>query len=702
MAAGGAAAQAVDPPGGEKGLTDLLHLLDIPVISASNTREKLSEAPATMVVLTRQDFEDRGYTELSQILDDLPGMDLARSYGADYLKNYWRGYRNDIGEPFLVMIDGLPFNHLWYNTADTPLVTYPLSAIQRVEVVYGPASSVYGANAFMGVINILTRRDPGEGNTALRGTLSAGSFATRIADVQALQRIGEAVFSLALRSDKGNVDGASFERYEYTRSRYYGDRTLWGSTIVEDPRLGGSARSEHQHHAIDARLQVGATEFAFQQLWISSGYGSAYAADASQSIGRWIRPDTSVHIRHSFELGDQVHATLLVRHRQSDLDRNSYDVESFHGYGAGNQSVVTYYEVLNNSLSATQDFDITFTPRFAMNAGLTVESKTLQKAYNTLTNGERPSGAISDTNHFSTQDRGFYAQARHRLGDSSILNLGLRSDTNSVYGTANTLRGGYVGSFGPWGVKALYGQAYQEPTARLLYGATTGTGANANLQPERSNTVEVSGSYARPSFTAFLSLYRVNNSKKIQKIDGLVVNSGDQQVVGADLSAQFIISTAFLREWKVWGFYSHIFKAEDRAYANGIQTATRSGDLADHKLWLGSTLSFSSRLNATLLGRFIGSRTTVQSNPIREVDSYGSLDLSLQAKDFGWKGLCFGLRATNLLDRATFHPGLRDAGAGTTPGAFSPQGIWQGSNSYYNSLLPQPGRAITFTLGFTF
>lgn len=66
------------------------------VVSASNT-SGARRGPATVIV-TRDDIGNGGYTELSQILDDLLGMQVVRAlYGATYLKNYWRGFRNTIG-----------------------------------------------------------------------------------------------------------------------------------------------------------------------------------------------------------------------------------------------------------------------------------------------------------------------------------------------------------------------------------------------------------------------------------------------------------------------------------------------------------------------------------------------------------------------------------------------------------------------------
>ncbi|MBL8112989.1 MAG: TonB-dependent receptor plug domain-containing protein, partial [Acidobacteria bacterium] len=195
-----------EPP--ETALTEmsLEELLSVTVVSASNTSEKLAEAPATVIVITRDDLAKRGYTELSQVLDDLPGMQVVRPYGATYLKNYWRGFRNTIGDPFLLLLDGVVLNHLYFNTADV-LVTLPLSNVARVEVVYGPASSIYGPNAFMGVINVITEA-PSKNGTSFRGGLTAGSFATRLADVTASYQRDDFSVRLSARFDDGELDSS--------------------------------------------------------------------------------------------------------------------------------------------------------------------------------------------------------------------------------------------------------------------------------------------------------------------------------------------------------------------------------------------------------------------------------------------------------------------------------------------------------------
>ena len=691
---------AQQPPAPDaQAMQDLLELMRTPVVSASRQAEPLSDAPASVIVLQRADLEARGYTELSQILDDLPGMDVVRPYGADYVKNYWRGARTDIGDPYLVMVDGAVFNHLWFDTADTPLVTYPLSAIERVEIVYGPASALYGANAFMGVINIITKQ-PTEDGFQAHGRLTGGSFRARIGDFYAADRQGDFSFSLAARRDEGDVDESAASRYEYTKPGYYANRQLWGS-VLDDSSLAGSPESEHQHHAVDARVSWKDWEFGLQQLWMDSGYGVAYAADESQSMGRWIRPDMSLYLRNRSDLSDRLSSTAMVRYRRSDVDSGSFDVESFYGYGSGASSILTHYEVRNSSLAYTQDLAYRATDRLDFSGGLAIEQKTLQKAYlTTLAPAPPPQGSLSDPNHFSALDRAVYLQGRYRFTPSQQLTLGIRNDDDSVFGSATTLRGGYVLNAGPWGFKALYGQAYQQPIARYLYGGTSGTGSNTGLRPERSNTAQLGGSYTTSALAQSLDVYEVHNRARIQKAGATVANAGDQDVTGADLGVQAVLPVSVVDQWKVWGYWSRYFHAEDtRVFPAAAQMP--SGDLAWNKLLFGTTLAFNGRFDATLLGRCIGRRATVPTNPVGAVGGYTTFDVNLNARDLGVKGLNLALRVANLTGKAYDQPGERDAGAGTTPGAFV-GGVWTGSQSYYNSLLPQPGRSVQVSLFFDF
>lgn len=156
-------------------------LMKIEITSLTKSSEKLSDAPATVIILTNDDISQRGYTELSDIYSDLPGMDVTRPYGDTYMKNYWRGYRNTIESPYLVMIDGVEFSQLFFN-ANEMIATFNISNIERIEIVYGPASSVYGPNAMMGVVNIITINDKEESGTYIKSKLSGSPTGYMFAD----------------------------------------------------------------------------------------------------------------------------------------------------------------------------------------------------------------------------------------------------------------------------------------------------------------------------------------------------------------------------------------------------------------------------------------------------------------------------------------------------------------------------------------
>jgi outer membrane receptor for ferrienterochelin and colicins len=148
-----------------------------PVVSSvSKSVESLREAPATVVVVTAEEIRRRGYVDVEAVLRDLPGFDFSRRAGASYSNIYQRGYRSLETNRTLILIDGVEDNDLASGTA---WITrqIALSNIDRIEVVYGPASTMYGANAFAGVVNIITK-DPkalvGEGRRL--GVDARGAF----------------------------------------------------------------------------------------------------------------------------------------------------------------------------------------------------------------------------------------------------------------------------------------------------------------------------------------------------------------------------------------------------------------------------------------------------------------------------------------------------------------------------------------------
>ena len=185
----------------------------VQISSVSKVAESLYEAPASVLLVTEEIIRRRGYMDLEQLLHDLPGFDISRSNGILYSHIYQRGYRSNNTNRILFLVDGVEENDLWANIVYLSR-QYPLSNIKSVEVVYGPTSTIYGPNAFLGVINIITK-NPREitglnKDFGISGETGYGQNNTRYADVTVAidfpkQEIDFSVTARYFRSDEANL-----------------------------------------------------------------------------------------------------------------------------------------------------------------------------------------------------------------------------------------------------------------------------------------------------------------------------------------------------------------------------------------------------------------------------------------------------------------------------------------------------------------
>lgn len=709
----------------------LEQLMSIEIVTASKTSEKLSDAPATVIVITKADIQQRGYSELSEIYNDLPGMDITRPYGDTYMKNYWRGVRNTIDSPYLVLIDGVEFSQIYYN-ANEMITTFPISNIERIEIVYGPASSVYGANAFIGVVNIITVNDKYESGSYISSKVSGSLKNYFFGDFNYFYKKEDFRVSLSGHLENGDLNERIDNKdFYYTRNELYAERKLWGG-FVDNPNLGGSFSSPIRHHSLDFRMYLGKIEFAAQYHNLYSGYGTVYPADKLQSKSLWIVPHASLYTRFTHNFNENSSSKTLFRYTEDGVDRSSPTIESFdqtnsdsvpqfiNGTWVNAGETVRFanyslWQTRNSAFYVFQDFHFHPGKKFSLTTGLKYDYKNLQKAYDInygktfsadsldVTNKDVFPMPPAPTNLYENRiiwhDKGAYLQAKYNLMSRTIANAGVRIDNNSSYGTYTTLRSGLVQHFGKFTYKLLYGEAFQEPAPRTLYGGWSGSGSDPDIKPVKSKTIETSLGYTFGFISSLLTLYNVQTTNTIITFTGGARNLGKQELTGTDFHLQTNIRVPGLKQFKVWGYHSMILKQEEQKFDtawNRIEPGI-IGDLAHHKFYFGATVLFNDKLNATIYGRFIGKKETVITNPIRSIDSYLTLDFNLNYKDFLVKGLGLCIKVSNLLDKKYFHTGLREANSGETPGTWSGR-TWTGSQGYYNSKLPQPGRFIFLSL----
>ncbi len=156
-------------------------LMNVDVTSASRKEQKLSEVPAAVFVITKEDIQRSGATNIPDLLRMVPGLEVAQINPSTWAISA-RGFNGQYSNKLLVLIDGRTvytpiFSGVFWDAQDVAL-----DLIERIEIIRGPGAAIWGANAVNGVINIISKnaRDTQSGiATASGGTLEHGSGGVR-------------------------------------------------------------------------------------------------------------------------------------------------------------------------------------------------------------------------------------------------------------------------------------------------------------------------------------------------------------------------------------------------------------------------------------------------------------------------------------------------------------------------------------------
>ena len=133
---------------------DLEQLQQIKVNSASKYSQNLNFTPAKMIVITKEQIEQRGYRSIDELLNDLPAIQILNHADSGIMNQI--GIRGIMGNNyFKILQDGIEINQTDGEIMSVSM-QYPLFGIERVEILYGAASVIYGADAMSGVINLIS------------------------------------------------------------------------------------------------------------------------------------------------------------------------------------------------------------------------------------------------------------------------------------------------------------------------------------------------------------------------------------------------------------------------------------------------------------------------------------------------------------------------------------------------------------------
>lgn len=506
MAAGGLCAVLTASSGVCAAATDEEELLrayggEDMISLATGGRQALNRAPSIATVITADDIRAMGATDLDQALAAVPGLHVSYSplgYNPVYVM---RGVVSDFNPQMLVLVNGIPVTNGYLGNRGQGWGGMAVNNITRIEVIRGPGSALYGADAFAGTINIVTKTA-----ADIRGTqigARAGAFNSREAWLQHGGRWGgfDAALSLEWRATDGqrrtiDADAQSFYDTQFST------RASLAPGPVNVPRDAVEARLDLSRN--DWRLRLG-----YQgRRDIGTGAGTAQALDPrGRGDSDRINADVT-YDKQGFSDHWDVTAQLSYFDVATKYDLTLFPSGAFNNlYPAGMTGNPDVYE-RHARLSAAGVYTGIARHRIRLGAGFNNgELYKVRESKNYDANLLPLSGAqLIDVSNdpnlvfirpHSRQVLHVLAQDEWSFARDWSLTGGLRYDHYSDFGSTTNPRLALV-----WQArynlttKLLYGRAFRAPAFAELYNINNPVAlGNPNLKPETIDTLELAFDY---------------------------------------------------------------------------------------------------------------------------------------------------------------------------------------------------------------
>ena len=609
-------------------------LLDLTVSLTSGVEESYRDAPAALVILTEQDIRQRGYTSFDEIVLDLPGFDTSITNGNGSVTTYQRGYRTPFTQRTLILVNGVVDNHLWTHEA-TFTKTYPISNIKRIEVLYGPAGAIYGPNAFLGIINVTTKKanDSLLDKTNTNINVELGSFNTQSIDVTFSGANDNFSYNLSgkyFSSDEPGIE--DYAPWGFLSQDILANRDIWGP-VVHDKNLADncdanacphSSQNEPygQYHdrtrdwGILADMTIGNIEIGTIMWQMSEGYGPYYPADRAQPGSFWNRSSEQFYARQVATPIENMMVKTLALYRESriwgDWAEAFPSSDTLVGETAGSWVSISDWNSISHGWLFKQDYEYDYSDTWLLSGGIKLENKRLTQAYdvcsywadsfcssaNELTSGNGIASSkdkfiniqpdtlpiMPEQNLASTTDRGLYVQSIWSLNDWR-LTAGIRYDDNNLYGSTTNPRGSAVYYLDDKStIKIIYGTAFQEPAPIQLWGGWSGRQANPNLKPEKTQNLELIYMLQQENWLHDMSVFMAKYKNVIKEE---AENAGKRDTLGFEYRGRFQLANP-IHNQKLTGYLYYTY------------TQTKSSVNYDHalNLWVGDGIANCQQINA--------------------------------------------------------------------------------------------------------
>jgi len=587
------------------------------VVSATKTPLPVSQVTSAVEVITAQDMKRQNIRSVVDALRLAQGVAMFSNGGPG--TEVTAKIRGGGANQTLVLIDGAIVNSGTVGSYNFANLT--TDNIERVEILRGAQSMLWGSDAMGGVINIVTKK--GQGPLSATGFMEYGSFASIREGGSVSGKQGIVDYSLSLsRWDMSSFSAVNYRRGATERDSY---RNWQGSgrigiDLPHDGRLDFSMRWMNSDVQLD-NLSATAP---------SDVYGSKIRSQEYVFSGSYEQPVTSWWTQKLTLARSQEASLFLPGTLQRSLVSGAFSTP----FGDPNET-----RVLSNRLEWQHNIQIT--KLLLLSAGYQFREQ----------QGENDSGL---TNRILSSHAGF-AQAQFNLWDRVFATAGIRHDSYNVFGDATTYRltAGYYQKETDTKLRAGYSTGFRAPSMNELYFPNFG---NPNLGPEKSQSMDVGiDQYLFSKQIKFTGGFFWNRYRN------LITTTFDPIFCASFSTFGFCpqqLGEASTKGWEAGLSYTY---SSDRPFLKGLvvqaqytNTITRDLDSQSRlprwptDQW-SATISYQpiDPLWITLIGRYVGSRynTTGDRQPLPAFDVWSlavTYDVTKQLQAY--------LRAENLFN----------------------------------------------------
>ncbi len=625
---------------------------DVEMVSiATGTEKPISHVPAVATVITARDIAAMGASDLNDVLETVPGLHVVPGIiGAP--RFFIRGITSTYNSQTLLLVDGVPVNGIYLGYRTGIWGGMPVQAISRIEIMRGPGSALYGADAFAGIINVITKSAELETRSVGVG---GGSYNTQTAMFQA-----------------GNShDGTS-----------YGFSLEWLKTDGPDETIKADAQTAFDQLAVILNIPAPAVSLApgsldlrrdvieFRSFWknefaeLRFGVQDRDNVGTGPGIGEALQPSGSFASTRYLLVGrfqlphinEQWNSTAEISYYQQDqrpVERQViFPPGAFFAAFPDGFIGEPYYKEVNKRAE--------FRSRYAglTDQSLTIgigwlsggipkveETKNFDGSFAPFPEGLRD---VSDTDEVflpenKRHSQYLFIQDEWALNANTDLTVGLRRDTYSDFGSTTNPRAALVWSIdADWTLKFLYGEAFRAPAFFELYSRNNPTSiGNTELNPETIKTTEVSAGWrATENWHFDLTLFRYDAEDLISAnpANSVFENQGNRTGDGLEFEVEYKHKSD-LRWLAHFSYQDSVDESTDRS----------PGFMPAWELWQRLEWTANEHWLIAVQLNQVSDRERVEGDPRDDLEGYTQLDLNVRWQT-SVEGLSASLRIGNALD----------------------------------------------------